>query len=145
MHEAGREVHRHLVPQPGRQWQNACTGALGIGPQLLSCDEDHAGSAERKQRVAVADHADARGARRVVAAAADHLELAAMPHSSATSARRVPVRSVPSTARGMCCAGQPGRGEQRIAPVALADVEPQRAGRIRHVRTAFSPVMQKRT
>ena len=68
----GRQQHRHLVPAAGNGMAEGMRGALGIGAEPVGHGEQHAGSAQRQERLAGRDDAHAHRAGRIVAAAAGH-------------------------------------------------------------------------
>ena len=120
MQEAARQVDRHLVPQVGQAVAEGVDGARRVGPESVVGDEDHARRAERQQRIAVAHHADADGARGIVAAAAGHGHRAHAPERGDLGAERAGdsrcLRPAPASGRGR----EPAGGEQLVAPVPRA-------------------------
>ena len=119
--------------RPGSAWQKACTALSGLGRKRSLTTKSTPEVPSDTNAAARRHGADAHRAGGVVAAAAGHHHRTA----ACPSARAVPCgarRRARSPRPGAASALATGRrGQHRVRPVALADVEPQRAGRVGHL------------
>ncbi|CAJ8221307.1 Uncharacterised protein [Burkholderia pseudomallei] len=134
----GRQDHAHLMPALGQAMAERVHGVAGIRREAVVAGKQHARRAERQEPAARVRDAHADRARRVVARAARDRD-------GAGHAPFAPQRVAQLRGRGAAfdearhlLARQLGRGEHPLGPVAPADVEPQRAGCVRHVGHEFA-------
>ena len=119
----------------GMAWQKACTAPSVLGEKRALETKSTPEVPIETKAVPGRDDADAAGGGGVVAGAAGHdHRCPRRPSGAASSGRRSPEGALPSTRRGMWRAGEAGRLEQVVGPVAGADVEPEGAGGVGHLR-----------
>ena len=129
----GRQDHAHLVPGIGDRVAEGVHSAFGIGREAGVRDKEHARGAERDEGRAGGDDARPTGRGGVVARAAGNDDGAVDAPAPREIGREL--------ARGLAAldetrhlgAGQPGRLEKIVGPVAQRDVEPERARGVRHL------------
>ena len=128
----GREHHAHLVPQSRQAVTERVHGLGGVRQEFRRDQEQHARGAQRQERIARLDDADARGARGVVATAARHRNRIHAPvrgHFLAQLAGDVRAFHEARHVRFVETRG----GQHFGRPFALRHVHPQRAGGIRAI------------
>ena len=141
--DAARQHHAHLVPHARQAVAERVHGLGGIRQEFRRDQEQHARGAERQERIAGLDDADARGARGVVAAAAGHRHGVHAPVRGDFLAQRA--RDVRAFDEARHVRFVEARGGQHLGrPAALAHVQPERAGGVGQ-SLAFSPVISRRT
>ncbi len=139
---AGREHHRHLVPGGREGVAERMHRPRRVRRERRVGDEVDARGAERQEGRARLDHADAGRTRRVVAGAAGH-------DHAGRQAELLCDRGQHAAA-GLAAFHQPRHlraaevrgGEHGVGPVAALHVEPERAGRIGHVRGGLAGQQQ---
>ena len=133
----GREGDTHLVPGFGQRMAEGVDRSLRIGSERLGGREQNAGCAQRDERVTWLDRRQAHRTRGVVPCAT--CENGRSCHSPARGQFRskCPGGGIALDQARHRLTGQAGGSKQDVGPVSGADVEPERAGGIRHFLNHF--------
>ena len=129
----GRQHHAHLVPLAWQRMAKSMGGAGGIGLVAGGDHKQHAAGAQRQKALPRLHRAHAHGAGRVVPRATGHHDARGQAQLGRHLGQQVTTGLAALHQARHLVARHAGQGQQRVGPLALAHIQPQRAAGVRHV------------